>query len=154
MFLWNLCFLTLVWPSPFWTMLKKMHNLKNSLSLSARTNHGFLYTSGARNENIGPLFNTNIPQISRKCGLRNHFWPLGIAFLMRNMRKRVITFKNIRAIFLCSFCLGKNGFRPHVCSCFDSTQAMPIVQSLVVLHFLSAVRISWSLTTHQIYWLD
>ena len=30
-------------------------------------------TSGARNENLRPLFNTNIPPISGKSGLRTHF---------------------------------------------------------------------------------
>ena len=33
-------------------------------------------TSGARNENLRPLFNTNIPPISGKSGLRTHFQPL------------------------------------------------------------------------------
>ena len=30
-------------------------------------------TSGAPNENLRPLLNTNIPLISEKDGLRNHF---------------------------------------------------------------------------------
>ena len=30
-------------------------------------------TSGEQNENLRPLFNTNIPIISGKYGLRNHF---------------------------------------------------------------------------------
>ena len=39
--------------------------------------------SSARNENLRQLLNTNIPQISGKYGLRNHFWPLESCFLMR-----------------------------------------------------------------------
>ena len=37
-------------------------------------------TSSARNENQRPLFNRNIPLISGKYGLRNHFWPLESRF--------------------------------------------------------------------------
>ena len=44
-------------------------------------------TSNARNENLRPLFNTNIPPISGKYGLRNHFWPLESCFLMRKSEK-------------------------------------------------------------------
>lgn len=40
-------------------------------------------TSNARNKNLRPLFNTNIPPISGKYGLRNHFWSLESCFLMR-----------------------------------------------------------------------
>ena len=40
-------------------------------------------TSNARNKNLRPLFNTNIPPISGKYGLRNHFWSLESGFLMR-----------------------------------------------------------------------
>merc|ERR1712012_1095254 len=32
---------------------------------------------------LRPLFNTNIPPISGKYGLRNHFWSLESGFLMR-----------------------------------------------------------------------
>ena len=35
------------------------------------------------NKNHRPLFNTNIPPISGKYGLRNHFWSLESGFLMR-----------------------------------------------------------------------
>ena len=36
-----------------------------------------------------PLLNRNIPLIiSRKCGLRNQFWPLGSRFLMRKGEKK------------------------------------------------------------------
>ena len=38
-------------------------------------------TSSARNENLRPLLNTNIPPISGKYGLRNHFWSLESRFL-------------------------------------------------------------------------
>ena len=34
-------------------------------------------------KNLTPLLNTNIPLISGKYGLRNHFWPLESRFLMR-----------------------------------------------------------------------
>ena len=37
-------------------------------------------TSSARNENLRPLLNRNIPLISGKYGLRNHFWPLENGF--------------------------------------------------------------------------
>ena len=40
-------------------------------------------TSNARNKNLRPLFKTNIPPISGKYGLRNHFWSLESGFLMR-----------------------------------------------------------------------
>ena len=39
-----------------------------------------LGTSSDRNENLRPLVNRNIPQISGKYGLRNHFWPLESGF--------------------------------------------------------------------------
>ena len=46
-------------------------------------------TSSAQNENLWPLLNTNIPLISGKYGLRNHFWPLEVEsrFLMRKIEK-------------------------------------------------------------------
>ena len=56
-----------------------------------------LGTSSARNENLRPLLNTNIPLISGKYGLRNHFWPLESRFLMRKNEKKSI------------FSLGPNG---------------------------------------------
>ena len=37
-------------------------------------------TSSTRNKNLRPLFNRNIPLISGKYGLRNHFWPLESRF--------------------------------------------------------------------------
>ena len=37
-------------------------------------------TSGAWNENLSPLFNRNIPLISGKYDLRNHFWQLESRF--------------------------------------------------------------------------
>ena len=37
-------------------------------------------TSSAQNENLRPLLNRNIPLISGKYGLRNHFWPLESVF--------------------------------------------------------------------------
>ena len=39
-------------------------------------------------ENLRPLLNTNIPLISGKYGLRNHFWPLESHFLMRKSEKK------------------------------------------------------------------
>ena len=47
-------------------------------------------TSSARNENLRPLLSTNIPLISGKYGLRNHFWPLESHFLMRKSEKNSI----------------------------------------------------------------
>ena len=49
-----------------------------------------LGTSNARNENLRPLLNTNIPLISGNYGLRNHFWPLESRFLMRKNEKKSI----------------------------------------------------------------
>ena len=46
----------------------------------------------ARNENLWPLLNTNIPRISGTYGLRNHFWPLESCFLMRKSKKKGPTF--------------------------------------------------------------
>ena len=48
----------------------------------------FLGTSSARNENLRPLLDTNIPLISGKYGLRHHFWPLEIGFLVRKSEKK------------------------------------------------------------------
>ena len=42
----------------------------------------------AQNENLRPLLDRNIPLISGKYGLRNHFWPLESVFLMRKSEKR------------------------------------------------------------------
>ena len=39
-----------------------------------------LGTSSARNENLRPLLDRNMPLISGKYGLRNHFWPLESCF--------------------------------------------------------------------------
>ena len=44
--------------------------------------------SSARNENLRPLLNTNIPLNSGKYGLRNHFWPLESVFFMRKKEKK------------------------------------------------------------------
>ena len=44
-------------------------------------------TSTARNENLRPLLNTNIPLISGKYGFRNHFWPPESRFLMSKSEK-------------------------------------------------------------------
>ena len=44
-------------------------------------------TSSARNENLRPLLNTNIPLISGKYGFRNHFWPPESRFLMSKSEK-------------------------------------------------------------------
>ena len=49
-----------------------------------------LGTSNARNENLRPLLNTNIPLISGNYVLRNHFWPLESCFLMRKNEKKSI----------------------------------------------------------------
>ena len=45
-------------------------------------------TSSARNKNLRPLLNRNIPPIDGKYGLRNHFWPLESGFLMRKSEKK------------------------------------------------------------------
>ena len=45
-------------------------------------------TSSAQNENLKPLFITNIPIISGNYGLRNHFWRLQSGFLMRKSEKK------------------------------------------------------------------
>ena len=47
-------------------------------------------TSSALNENLRPLSNTNIPLISGKNGLRNHFWPLESCFLMNKSENKSI----------------------------------------------------------------
>ena len=47
-------------------------------------------TSSARNENLRPPLNINIPLISGKYGLRNHFWSLESRFLMRKNEKKSI----------------------------------------------------------------
>ena len=57
---------------------KKKIKLKKWLFLTF-----WMDTSNARNKNLRPLFNTNIPPISGKYGLRNHFWSLESGFLMR-----------------------------------------------------------------------
>ena len=49
-----------------------------------------LGTSNARNENLRPLLNTNIPPISGNYDLRNHFLPLESRFLMRKNEKKSI----------------------------------------------------------------
>ena len=53
--------------------------------------------SRARNQNLRPLFNTNIPPISGNYCLRNHFWPLESGFLMTlfilPIRKLKVMFK-------------------------------------------------------------
>ena len=57
---------------------KTLFQLKKWLFLTSRMD-----TSNARNKNLRPLFNTNIPPISGKYGLRTHFWSLESGFLMR-----------------------------------------------------------------------
>ena len=49
-----------------------------------------LGNSNARNENLRPLLNKNIPLISGNYGLRNHFWPLESCFLMGENEKKSI----------------------------------------------------------------
>ena len=49
-------------------------------------------TFSSRNENLRPLLNRNIPLISGKYGLRNHFWPLKSGFLMRKSEKKGLNF--------------------------------------------------------------
>ena len=51
-------------------------------------------TSSDQNENLRPLLNRNIPPISGKYGLRNHFWPLESSFLMRKNEKKSIFSKS------------------------------------------------------------
>ena len=57
-------------------------------------------TSNARNENLRPLLNTNIPLISGNYGLRNHFWPLESRFLMRKNEKKSIFSKPPQCLIL------------------------------------------------------
>ena len=45
-------------------------------------------TSCTCNENLRPLLNRNIPLISGKYGLRNHFWPLESRFIMGKSEKK------------------------------------------------------------------
>ena len=45
-------------------------------------------TSSARNENLRPLLNRNIPLISGRYDLKIHFWPLESIFLMRKSEKK------------------------------------------------------------------
>ena len=45
-------------------------------------------TSSDQNENLRPLLNRNIPPISGKYGLRNHFLPVESGFLMRKREKK------------------------------------------------------------------
>ena len=47
----------------------------------------------AWNENPRPLLNRNIPLISGKYGLRNHFWPLKVFFSWGKVRKRALNQK-------------------------------------------------------------
>ena len=44
--------------------------------------------SSARNENLRPLLNRNIPLISGKYGLRNHFWTRESVFLMKKSEEK------------------------------------------------------------------
>ena len=44
-------------------------------------------TSSARNENLRPHLNTNVPLISGKYCIRKHFWTLETRFLMRKSEK-------------------------------------------------------------------
>ena len=70
-----------------WTERKKIFHGGSFLKLAKVKKGLFLTfrmgTSNARNKNLRPLFNTNIPPISGKYGLRNHFWSLESGFLMR-----------------------------------------------------------------------
>ena len=86
----------------------------------------------AQNENLRPLLNRNIPLISGKYGLRNHFWPLESGFLVRKSEEKGQNFLALSAgkftysesshqiqqpgynrIFA-YFCRAKNDFRTHV----------------------------------------
>ena len=60
-------------------------------------------TSSARNENLRPLLNTNIPLISGKYGLINHFWPFESRFLMRLGEKHSIFSKPSKLPILISW---------------------------------------------------
>ena len=93
-------------------------------------------TFSARNKNLSPLLNRNIPLISGHYGLRNHFWLRESGFLMKKIEKkgpnflgpllpilRLTFFKLFRNFW--KFCLKKNYaysfsigrvFRAHVCS--------------------------------------
>ena len=47
-----------------------------------------LGSGSAWNENLRPLLNTNIPLISEKYGLRNHFWPLESGVLISKSEEK------------------------------------------------------------------
>ena len=78
-------------------------------------------TSRARNKNLRPLLNRNIPLISAKYGLRNHFQSLESVFLMKKSENKGPNFWGpllliLRLTFLEVFCnfrqfgLKKNGY--------------------------------------------
>ena len=48
---------------------------------------------------LRPLFNTNMPPISEKYGLRNHFPPLERSFLMRKCEKKGLIKKSLSSRF-------------------------------------------------------
>ena len=55
-------------------------------------------TSGVQKK-LRPLFNTNMPPISEKYGLRNHFPPLQRSFLMRKCEKKGLLKKSLSSRF-------------------------------------------------------
>merc|ERR1711952_349542 len=64
-----------------WTEREKMYHGGSFLKLA--DDDMDIQNPEAQNKNLRPLFNTNIPPISGKYGLRNHFWSLESGFLMR-----------------------------------------------------------------------
>ena len=56
--------------------------------------------TSARNENLRPLLNTNIPLISGKYGFRNHFWPPESRFLMSKSEKNAFFSKPFDGLIL------------------------------------------------------
>ena len=60
---------------PFFSLFLMRKTLSSGLFLTLGSG-----TSRTGNENLRPLLNRNIPLISGKYGLRNHFWPLESRF--------------------------------------------------------------------------
>ena len=88
-----------------------------------------LGTSNARNENLRPLLNTNIPLISGDYGLRNHFWPLESRFLMRKNEKKSI-FSKLPQCPILSFWI----FYLHIIICQFKKKSTVIHFFFVSLH--------------------
>ena len=82
----------------------------------------------SRSKNLRPLLNRNIPLISGKFGLRNHFWPLKSGFLTRKSEKKSPNFLGpwLPISRLTFFELSCN-FRPDPCGCFSVVAIYPFL---------------------------